>query len=606
MSLVGFDASGNQDDATFAAWLAKADLVIYKATEGKGMKVATWKDRVATIRAKGLLFGGYGMAWPENGWAADLANYISVADLRPGERGFLDFEPWPKKQPLADPKTFPGYIVGWADGFKAHYGMDPGLYIPDYFISIVKQYATAAQWARIIGLRFWKPGKGGVYVSSPDAGAGDTFDFGRIDIWQWTDTPLDQNVFYGTAADWRALGVPSTSSTPAPAPAPAPAPSPTPTGGTTVGNCVTTSWQGSNKNSPAVKVCSHSVPRLNAWAAAIGNDVLLKPLAGCGSYQTSTAASAGTHAGGGAIDMDLNNLTYEQKRRVETKGRQYYGMAYYRWAITGLWTNHCHAIDPTCPNISKAGAAQFPLFKQGYDALVGNHPDTGDRTFVSQIMAAFAARLLGGIGGIGTAIGNAARVKMLQKAVGVYVDGVWGTQTEAALAKVRAAKAPAATVKAIQDGLGAVVDGVWGPQTDTKYLALRALMYKPSVSPAAPAPKPIDTSFPYQTSSGWYPYPGKQGASYYGPSRSNTPWYSGKVAGGRNQGLSATGGLTQGWIQGHIKRIQKCVGTTVDGSYGTATVAAVSKWQKAHGVTADGIVGPRTWAAMAKSRGQGK
>ena len=47
-----------------------------------------------------------------------------------------------------------------------------------------------------------------------------------------------------------------------------------------------------------------------------------------------------------------------------------------------------------------------------------------------------------------------------------------------------------------------------------------------------------------------------------------------------------------------IRKIQKKVGTGVDGGYGVKTKAAVMRWQKRHGLKADGAVGPSTWAKM--------
>lgn len=51
---------------------------------------------------------------------------------------------------------------------------------------------------------------------------------------------------------------------------------------------------------------------------------------------------------------------------------------------------------------------------------------------------------------------------------------------------------------------------------------------------------------------------------------------------------------------GCVKRIQKVVGSQVDGVYGNRTAERVMAWQKKHGLAADGIVGPRTWAAITK------
>jgi peptidoglycan hydrolase-like protein with peptidoglycan-binding domain len=409
--------------------------------------------------------------------------------------------------------------------------------------------------------------------------------------------------------------------------------------------CITTSWRGSSASAPAVKVCAHSVPRLNNLAKAVGNDILVKALPGCGSYQTTTAASAGTHAGGGAIDLNLNGLTYAQRRLVEAKGRQHYGLFFYRWAITGLWTNHGHGLDSTCPNLSKTAVAQFPLFFKGYDALVGNNPDTGDRTYVSQIKADFNQRLVGAVvdvvTGVGQAVSNAARVQALQKAVRQTVDGLWGEQTDIDLRNTRATaqqgrayfdrwsksqkqrmqkswgvtqdgvwgaqtqRGMLTAVKAIQAGLGVAADGDWGSVTDARYLTLRKACYRPPV-PAAPKPKPINYNYPYQVAKGWYPYPGKIGASYYGPSKAGTAWYSGKASGGTKTGASDSGGLKVSLIQGHINRIRRVAGLQPTGHYDDACVRAVKAWQKAHGLTADGICGPTTWAAMARSRGQGK
>jgi hypothetical protein len=117
-----------------------------------------------------------------------------VAGLQVGEVGVLDFEPWVKSQPNADPKTFPAYIVGWVDAFKARHGVDPLLYVPDAFVSGIKANATAEQWARISSLPFFKAGVSGGYVSSPANGPGDALGFATIAAWQWTSTPLDRDI----------------------------------------------------------------------------------------------------------------------------------------------------------------------------------------------------------------------------------------------------------------------------------------------------------------------------------------------------------------------------------------------------------------------------
>lgn len=49
-----------------------------------------------------------------------------------------------------------------------------------------------------------------------------------------------------------------------------------------------------------------------------------------------------------------------------------------------------------------------------------------------------------------------------------------------------------------------------------------------------------------------------------------------------------------------VRYLQKLLGISVDGVFGSATEEAVKKAQKEKGLPADGIVGPYTWAALIK------
>lgn len=368
--------------------------------------------------------------------------------------------------------------------------------------------------------------------------------------------------------------------------------------------CKRSTWRG-------VIVCAHSVPKYNAWAVAVGDGILLKPLAGCGSYQTSTTASAGTHAGGGAIDIDLRAVPADKRKWVADKGRTVgLQVAWHRNAISGLWTWHAHALDPACPNLAKAAVGQCYEVFSGGDGLVGTKPDGNTRANISELQAVFKARLISVV----AQITEDAKVRLLQQAVRRPVDGVWDVQTDIDLRNTRAeaqgkftgvyfkrwnlvqrkrmqrtwgvaqdgiwgpkTKAGAqATTKQIQAGLGVTQDAIWGPGTDGAYTKLRASKYRP---------------FDYTKPTGVFPQPGPAG-SQYGPSTSNRPlWYSGKVA----------GKLTKGQIQWQIKRIQRMVGAPVTGLYDTKTVAKVKAWQKGHKLYVDGITGKQTWDAMVKA-----
>ncbi|QBF48082.1 cell wall lytic activity [Janibacter limosus] len=59
-----------------------------------------------------------------------------------------------------------------------------------------------------------------------------------------------------------------------------------------------------------------------------------------------------------------------------------------------------------------------------------------------------------------------------------------------------------------------------------------------------------------------------------------------------------TGLVRQGSRGTVVKQVQRVVGVSADGIFGSGTAAAVKRWQRSHGLTADGVVGPRTGSAM--------
>lgn len=611
-TLNGIDVSGHQTTATLNEWLPKVDFVIVKASEGKGYKSKTWAEHVKLARDAGKLVGHYHYAWPENGAAADAANFLSVIGKLPaGEVVVLDYEPWATAQPNANPKTFARYIIEFADIVKKATGRMPWLYSNDYWLNVLENNASPSEMDVVRRMPLWKAGNGNAYVSSPLSKIGDLHGWDSAICWQWTDKPLDQNVFYGNAALWK--GQDDTVVTP-------PQPDPEPT---TVDKYAKATWRG-------VVVCKHSAVKYDAWAKAVGNDILLKPLPGCGSYQTTTAASAGTHAGGGAIDIDTRGYTMEQRDRIERTGRQAgLQIAWERNAISGLWTWHVHAIDPDCPTLSKAAVSQVVEFGKGGDGLVGDKPDPGDRSNVTQLMFLFVNRLKE----IASVVANTTKVKFLQQATHQKIDGVWGEQTDIALrhtgseatrnyngtffkskntwwrkkmqeswgAYVDGVWGPntkssaVSTVKNIQKTLGVPVDGVWGPQTSAAYFEFRSKMYKGTYPAKFPAPDAAPSSGggtssgpnPYLPT-GKFPYPAGK-TSMYGPSTSGKPYYSGAVAGSK---------LTKAQIQSNIRKIQRAVGAGVDGIFGSQTASKVKSYQSKHRLTPDGLVGEKTWGSF--------
>lgn len=75
---------------------------------------------------------------------------------------------------------------------------------------------------------------------------------------------------------------------------------------------------------------------------------------------------------------------------------------------------------------------------------------------------------------------------------------------------------------------------------------------------------------------------------YYGPAGSGAAWSA--MMDGIRSG-------ERGW---RAYAVQKVVGVTADGIWGSATDDAVRAWQKSHGLLNDGIVGPATQGKMIK------
>ena len=139
-------------------------------------------------------------------------------------------------------------------------------------------------------------------------------------------------------------------------------------------------------------------------------------------------------------------------------------------------------------------------------------------------------------------------VKRIQKAVGVKADSYYGPDTVKA-------------VKAFQKAHKLDADGIVGDKT---WAAING-------GKKAPKPSPSKSD----------PFPLPKGHFYYTEDRRNTV-HSGYYSKDRPA----------------IRKIQKKVGTGVDGGYGAKTKAAVMRWQRKHGLKADGAVGANTWAKM--------
>lgn len=107
---------------------------------------------------------------------------------------------------------------------------------------------------------------------------------------------------------------------------------------------------------------------MNLVEKALGHIVI--PMQG--SYSTSVGASAGTHSGGGAIDLRPYDVT-----RVVRALRAVGFAAWYRphnWDNAG-GVEHIHAILIGCPDLSPAAAKQVIKYRQHLNGLANNAYD---------------------------------------------------------------------------------------------------------------------------------------------------------------------------------------------------------------------------------------
>jgi hypothetical protein len=107
----------------------------------------------------------------------------------------------------------------------------------------------------------------------------------------------------------------------------------------------------------------------------VGPDIAIRPTQG--SYSTSVGASAGTHAGGGAVDLSVGGagLTAFQVQLVVFLMRRVGFACWHRAPSEGNWASHIHAINKTAPDLSPAAKSQVAAFKKGLSGLASGKAD---------------------------------------------------------------------------------------------------------------------------------------------------------------------------------------------------------------------------------------
>lgn len=98
-----------------------------------------------------------------------------------------------------------------------------------------------------------------------------------------------------------------------------------------------------------------------------------------GSYQSSVAASAGTHDRGGVVDISVKGMDTAQRRTVVRALRLAGMAAWWRTPAQGDWPDHIHAVVSVHPDLAPAAARQVEALRRGENGLAGRGPDDGPR-----------------------------------------------------------------------------------------------------------------------------------------------------------------------------------------------------------------------------------
>lgn len=113
---------------------------------------------------------------------------------------------------------------------------------------------------------------------------------------------------------------------------------------------------------------------LEDTAKRLGYDLTLHQ----GSYNAGkVSASAGTHDGGGVVDL----APWDHTRKVRELRRTGFA-AWYRPTIPGVWGAHIHAVLIGNAKLSAGAAAQVQDYLAGRNGLANKGADDGPREFV--------------------------------------------------------------------------------------------------------------------------------------------------------------------------------------------------------------------------------
>lgn len=94
-----------------------------------------------------------------------------------------------------------------------------------------------------------------------------------------------------------------------------------------------------------------------------------------GSYSGRVSASAGTHDGGGVVDLSVRGLSRRQINRLVRSLRIVGFAAWFRSGIPHLWGPHIHAVAIGTRDLAPVAARQVAAYRRGRNGLANNALD---------------------------------------------------------------------------------------------------------------------------------------------------------------------------------------------------------------------------------------
>jgi lysozyme len=193
--LHGIDVSNLQGNVDWSTHKSLA-FAFAKATEGIGFRDALFPHNWQGMKSNGIVRGAYDFAHPANDPVAEadyFISYVRSQGLGAGDMLALDLEVTDGLRPAA----VASYATRWCQRVSTHTNIKPIVYT---FLS----FAQAGNCDGLGGYPLW--------IAEPSALPGQPAVPAPWHTWafhQYANTPVDQDVLNGTAAELAALGMPA-------------------------------------------------------------------------------------------------------------------------------------------------------------------------------------------------------------------------------------------------------------------------------------------------------------------------------------------------------------------------------------------------------------